>query len=215
MGPQIEKITVDMQEKRLEADLERYRQRVLEMGASRAKVLDVADIPVDERVALKCRIPRCFGYGTCAHCPPHALKPEELRAILIKYRRAVFFVMDIPPEVIVRDKSTIKERVGAYQKLLQMVNDIESMAFYDGHYLAFGFSAGSCRHTYCGQQKDCAALKGERCRFPLLSRPSMEAVGIDVYHMVAEAGWEIYPIGSGAKPEQIPKGTLAGVVIVQ
>ena len=43
----------------------------------------------------------------------------------------------------------------------------------------------------------------------------MEAVGIDVYKMVAEADWEIYPIGSGAKPEEIPKGTLAGIVIVQ
>lgn len=215
MGVTIDKITVDMHADRLEADLERYRERALELGATRAAVLNVSDIPVDERIALKCRIPRCFGYGTCAHCPPHALKPEELREILTRYSRAVFFIMDVPPEVIVRDKSTIKERVGAYQKLAQMVNDIESMAFYDGHYLAFGFCAGSCRHTFCGQQKDCQALKGDRCRFSLMSRPSMEAVGIDVYHMVAEAGWEIYPIGSGAKPEQIPKGTLAGIVIVQ
>ena len=43
----------------------------------------------------------------------------------------------------------------------------------------------------------------------------MEAVGIDVYKMTAQAGWGIYPIGSGAKPEDMPKGTLAGIVIVQ
>ena len=42
----------------------------------------------------------------------------------------------------------------------------------------------------------------------------MEAVGMDVYKMVASQGWEIYPIGSDAKPEDIPKGTLAGIVIV-
>jgi hypothetical protein len=42
----------------------------------------------------------------------------------------------------------------------------------------------------------------------------MEAVGIDVYKMVAAAGWDIYPIGSGAKPEDMPKGILAGLVIV-
>jgi hypothetical protein len=43
----------------------------------------------------------------------------------------------------------------------------------------------------------------------------MEAVGIDVYKMVATAGWEIYPIGSNARPVDIPKGTLGGIVIVQ
>ena len=92
---------------------------------------------------------------------------------------------------------------------------MESLAFYDGHYLAFGFGAGSCRHTFCGEQESCPAMEGKRCRFSLISRPSMEAVGIDVYQLVARQGWDIYPIGSSAKPEDMPKGVLAGIVIVQ
>jgi predicted metal-binding protein len=164
---------------------------------------------------LKCQIPRCFGYGTGAHCPPNTLKPGELREILKKYCKAIFFIKDVPSEVIVRDKATIKERVKAYQELFEMVNRIESMAFYDGNYLAFGFAAGSCRHTYCGQMENCQALDGGKCRFSLRARPSMEAVGIDVYHMVTSQGWEIYPIGSDANPADIPKGTLAGIVIVR
>jgi predicted metal-binding protein len=87
--------------------------------------------------------------------------------------------------------------------------------FYDGYYLAVGFGAGSCKHTLCSQQESCAALEGKKCRFTLRARPSMEAVGIDVYKMAAEAGWEIYPIGSGAKAEDVPKGTLAGIVVVR
>jgi predicted metal-binding protein len=215
MRSKIEKIRVDMQGSRLAEDLEQYRQKALQLGASQALVVKAEDIPVDDRVTLKCRIPRCFGYGAGAHCPPHALKPSELREILKQYQWAVFFIKDIPSEVIVRDKATIKERVAAYQEVYRMVSEIESMAFYDGHYLAFGFAAGSCRHTFCGQHPTCQAMTGDKCRFSLLSRPSMEAVGIDVYRMVAAAGWEIYPIGSGAKPADIPKGTLAGIVIVQ
>ena len=215
MNSKVEKIRVDMQEARLMEDLDRYRKKVLELGASEALVVKAGDIPVDDRVALKCRIPRCFGYGTSAHCPPHAMKPSELREILEQYRWAVFFIKDVPPEVIVRDKATIKERVAAYQTVFRIVSEVESLAFYNGHYLAFGFAAGSCRHTYCGEHKTCQAMAGDRCRFSLLSRPSMEAVGIDVYKMAAAAGWEIYPIGSGAKPADIPKGTLAGIVIVQ
>lgn len=215
MDKKVERITIDMNGSCLEEDLETYRQKAIELGATRAAVLNADEIPVDERVTLKCRIPRCFGYGACAHCPPHTIKPAELRELLRKYRKAVFFTRDIPPEVIVRNKATIKERVDAYQSIFKMVSDIESMAFYDGHYLAFGFAAGSCRHTYCGQQKSCLALEGDKCRFSLLSRPSMEAVGIDVYRMVAGLGWDIYPIGSSAKAEAIPKGILAGIVIVQ
>jgi len=123
--------------------------------------------------------------------------------------------MDVPSEVIVRDRDTIKERVDAYQKMYEMVSDIESAAFYDGHYLAFGFAAGSCRHTFCGKMDTCQAMEGKKCRHSLIARPSMEAVGIDVYQMVARAGWDIYPIGSGVKPQVIAKGVLAGIVIVQ
>ena len=215
MGRKLDKIHVDMNEARLLQDLERYKDKALELGATRAKIVKADDIPVDERVTLKCQIPRCFGYGASAHCPPNTLRPAELRDLLKRYKWAVFFVKDVPPEVIVRDKATIKERVAAYQDVFKIVTEIESLAFYDGHYVAFGFGAGSCRHTFCGQEESCLAMEGKRCRFSLRSRPSMEAVGIDVYKMVAAAGWDIYPIGSSARPEDMPKGTLAGIIIVQ
>lgn len=215
MGKVIRKISVDMWEDQLQQDLEKYKEKALELGASRATIVSAEQIPVDERVTLKCQIPRCFGYGASAHCPPNTLKPAELNDLLNKYNWAVFFIKDVPPEVIVRDRATIKERVDAYQEVFNIVNEIESNAFYDGHYLAFGFAAGSCRHTLCGQQKTCQAMEGNRCRFALKSRPSMEAVGIDVFKMVAREGWDIYPIGSDAKPDDMPKGTLAGIIIVQ
>jgi len=209
------RISVDMQGGQLMGHLETYREKAIELGATRAAIVKVEEIPVDERVTLKCQIPRCFGYGAGAHCPPNTLKPAELRELLKKYRWAVFFTKDVPSEVIVREKATVKERVEAYQGVFKIVSELESMAFYDGHYLAFGFGAGSCRHTFCGQHETCQALQGQRCRFSILARPSMEAVGIDVYRMVAAAGWEIYPIGSNMKAGGVPKGTLAGIVIVQ
>lgn len=212
---QIGKITADRNEASLQDDLKRYCQKSLELGATEAKIVAVEDIPVDDRIILKCQIPRCFGYGAGAQCPPNTLKPAELREILKGFRWAVFFIKDVPPEIIIREKATIKERVAAYRDIYKIVNELESMAFYDGHYLAFGFAAGSCRHTFCGTQETCQAMEGKKCRFSLLSRPSMEAVGIDVFQMVAKANWDIFPIGSGAKAENMPKGTLAGIVIVQ
>jgi predicted metal-binding protein len=215
MERKLRKISLNIDEAQLARDLQKYQDKALELGATRAKILRTDEIPVDERVTLKCQIPMCFGYGTGANCPPNTLKPAELRSLLEKYRWAVFFVTEVPSNIIVRDKATIKERVAAYQDVYKIVTEIESMAFYDGHYLAFGFGAGSCRHTFCGLSEDCTVLKGEKCRFSLRSRPSMEAVGIDVYKMVVSAEWDIYPIGSNAKPEEIPCGILAGITIVR
>ncbi|MGD0918612.1 MAG: DUF2284 domain-containing protein [Thermodesulfobacteriota bacterium] len=215
MEGKLRKISLNVDEAQLARNLQAYQDKALELGATSVKIVRTSEIPVDERVTLKCQIPRCFGYGTGANCPPNTLKPAELRSLLEKYKWAVFFVKEIPPNIIVRDKATIKERVAAYQDVYKIVTEIESMAFHDGYYLAFGFGAGSCRHTFCGLAEDCAALKGGKCRFSLRSRPSMEAVGIDVYKMVVSAGWDIYPIGSNAKPEEIPCGVLAGIIIVQ
>jgi predicted metal-binding protein len=215
MGQKPKKITLAVDEVQIAGDLRKYQEKAIELGATRAKIVRTDEIHVDERVTMKCQIPLCFGYGVSANCPPNTMKPAELRTHLEKYRWAVFFVKEIPPEVVVRDKATIKERVAAYQDVYKVVTGVESAAFYDGHYLAFGFGAGSCRHTFCGQQEDCAVMKGTKCRFSLRSRPSMEAVGIDVFKMIASAGWSVYPIGSDAKPDEIPCGVLAGIIIVR
>lgn len=214
MIKKIKKISLEIDEVVLKNNLEQYKEKAIELGASKVKILKTEEIHIDERVILKCQVPRCFGYGVGAHCPPNTLKPAKLRVYLEKYKWAIFFIIDVPPEVIVRDKATIKERVAVYQKVYKIVNDIESAAFYDGYYLAFGFAAGSCRHTFCGLEDNCLAMEGQRCRFSLRARPSMEAVGIDVYKMVAQSGWDIYPIASNIDAVDVPKGTLAGLIIV-
>ena len=213
MCPEPKKIGAKTDKAKLEKDLERYRGMAIELGASDACVIAPSDIPVDERVVLKCQVPRCFGYGVSAHCPPNTLRPAELRSCLAKCSWAVFFIKEASPDIIVRDKTTIKERVAAYQDVFRIVTEVESAAFYDGHYLAFGFAAGSCRYTFCGLEEDCRALSGKKCRFSLRARPSMEAVGIDVYRMVVSAGWDIYPIGSNTRSCDVPRGVLAGIVI--
>ncbi len=209
----LERVRLSVPEEQVLAHLQRYEQLALETGATHASRLPAAGIPVDERVSLKCSIPKCFGYGTSANCPPHSLKPEETRKIVELYRWALAFGLQIPPEVVVRDKATIQPRVEAYKKIFDVASAVESAAFYDGHYLSVGFAAGSCKSTFCFD-KPCAVLGGEKCRLALRSRPSMESVGIDCYRIATELGWEIYPIGSSAGSRCIPHGLLMGLVLV-
>ena len=214
MDNQIVKIGTILDESKLLKDLERYKEKVFELGAANAKIIKTEEIPVDERVPLKCQIPRCFGYGTSAHCPPNTMKPNELRKHLENYKWAIFFTLNLATELLLKD-ATDKDRIAAFQSIYKIVKSIESLAFYDGHYLAFGLGAGSCRRTFCGQHETCSALEGKSCRFGLLARPSMEAVGINVYKMTAAAGWDIYPIGTHANAEETPKAVLAGLVAVE
>ena len=208
------RITGDRNQANLPQDLERYCHYALELGADEARVVDASEIPVEDAVAFKCRVPQCFGYNTCGQCPPHAPKPAEIRELLKSYRHGVFFVRRVSSNLLKRDRND-KERQAAFRSILEIVSKLESAAFYDGHYLAVGFSSGSCFSSLCDPKLGCQVLKGEKCRFPLMARPSMEAVGMDVYGMIALSGWEIYPFGSGANPDDIPVANLAGLVLIQ
>ena len=209
----IRKIELENSEDNLYGHLEKYQKEAISLGATDSKIIKAEIIPIDCRVTLKCSIPICFGYGTSVNCPPNTISPSKLGELIKKYKFAIFFKLEVKPEVIVRNKETIMERAGAYRKVFEIVNKIESMAFYDGYYLAVGFAAGSCKSTYC-YKVQCSALKGERCRHELKVRPSMEAVGIDVYKLASRVGWDIYPIGSDCDLQDIPKGSLMGLILV-
>jgi predicted metal-binding protein len=210
----ISKITSDRNQANLPQDLERYCQYVIKLGADEARVVDASKLPVEDAVAFKCRVPQCYGYNTCAQCPPHAPKPAEIRQLLKSYSYGVVFIRRMSSKLLKRDRND-KERKAAFRSILEIVSKLESAAFYDGHYLSVGFGAGSCFSSLCDPKLGCQVLKGEKCRFPLKARPSMEAVGMDVYRLIASSGWEIYPYGSEANPEDIPVANLAGLVLIQ
>jgi predicted metal-binding protein len=209
----VDQVGLKKTDESLLSNLEKYAAQAIDMGATAAQPVRAEEIPVDPRVSLKCSIPKCFGYGTSAHCPPYSMKAEETAAIIEKYRMTLVLSLETPSPVIVRDKATIKERVEAYKKIFEMVSKIESSAFYDGYYLSVGFAAGSCKSTFC-YNVPCSVLQNEKCRLSLRARPSMEAVGIDCYKLATSLGWEIYPIGSGACADCIPHGLLMGLILV-
>ncbi|MHA1729842.1 MAG: DUF2284 domain-containing protein [Promethearchaeota archaeon] len=210
----IKPIQPDNQDGEIKRNLEKYCNLAKDLGADDAKVITTNQIPVDIRVNLKCRIPVCFNYGQSVNCPPHCITAEETRIYLKKYKFAVIFKIKIPPEVIVREKKTMKDGVNVYKQTFEIVNKIESAAFYDGHYFATGLGAGNCKDIYCWSEEKCAVLIGNKCRASLKARPSMEAVGIDCFKLASTIGWPIIPIGSDAKKEEVSHGTLMGLILI-
>ncbi len=211
----VRKISAKIPDKQLQQDLEKYRQRALELGATDAKTINADMIIIDERVRAKCIYPKCDQYGTNAQCPPYAMDLDMVRKIVKNFRYAIFTRLEVPSENIAGREAQQKGSFGrAHVKTHEIVSKIEAEAFFDGYHLALGFACGPCKALFCFNQ-DCAALvPGKWCRHPLRARSSMEGVGMDVFTMATKAGWPIYPIGASISPKDVPCGGTYGLILI-
>jgi len=196
-------------------DLEKYQKLSLYFGASDSRIIPSRWVRFDERVRMKCRVPRCHLYGSSPNCPPYTPGIDTMKRTMKKYKRAIFVKYDVPVlEDFVDQKKWLRGHEKHQRKIHDIVGAVESVAFNDGYYFATGFSAGGCKTTLCSGQV-CQFLDSGRCRFPLKARPSMEAVGIDVFDLITKVGWEVYPIASKyADVGSIKCAVSAGIIFI-
>ncbi|MBQ3620503.1 MAG: DUF2284 domain-containing protein [Methanosarcinaceae archaeon] len=157
----------------------------LENGATDAVILPTTSIVVDERVLMKCMIPRCRHYGDLV-CPPNVMTPSQFREILENYHYAVMVSTEYhnppkPSSLVDSEEVSLKIRTKAVD-LSEILLKLESLTLSKGYRFAAGLTGGSCK--YCDE---CAGT-GARCRHPYKARPSMEAVGIDVVATLRNVG---------------------------
>jgi len=189
--------------------LERLRQAALSLGAKDAKTVSAARIPVEDRIVEMCRPPRCELFGQSANCPPHVMSPRETRQWIRRFRSALIFKFDVPPESLFSD-----EGLGFFRKTFLTAAALEGICREDARFQSRGLAAGSCKMVFCRDIPCRALAPGGTCRYPDLARPSMEALGVNVFRMMEDIGWEIRPILRASRPEDIPSALLAGMVLV-
>jgi len=183
----------------LKSDSIQLQKLALAVGASRAATIEPKRIVTDERVQLKCRYPPCRHYGGNLMCPPFTPSASRFKRCLLRYRSAVLVeVEDRVPQSIKRTLSSKKRyaeliknesflkrydrwHVKVWRRLHEVVSEIEREAFRRNYYFSLGLGAEHC--ALC-QRCDVESP----CRNPLMARPSMEAVGIDVHKTVKNAG---------------------------
>jgi predicted metal-binding protein len=200
----------------LQANLARYRQLALDLGASAAAVIPAGDVVVDERVRLKCLVPRCLRAGETPNCPPHAPALDLVRKAFGRYSWAVLFKCDVGPvEEYAPGHGKSKEEkrrvLSFHRQSSDVVYGLERQAYKDGYHLAMGFSGGSCKDYLC-QGMLCQFLDSGRCRFPLRARPAMEAMGIDVIATIGKVGWEAHALVDDVS--QVPCAITVGIVFI-
>jgi predicted metal-binding protein len=135
-------------------------------GVIAVRRIPTSDVETAPWVRLKCQF-GCGCYGECLVCPPFTPTPDQMRAVLDSYSRAILIHFDAETDI----KATVA--------------DLERTIFLRGAWKAFGLGAGPC--YFCKQ----CELTSKECRHPERARPAMEACGIDVFSTVRKAGFTI------------------------
>jgi len=207
-------ISLQVSYETLKKDLETFRQKALDLGAALAEIIPAQLVEIDERVRLKCFIPLCPFYDKNPYCPPRAPEPEFMRAALSRYSWAILFALDVVPAEQFADRSVLqKEGIHWTRKSMEIAGKVETLAFANGYYLALGLCQFNCLKALCNQE-NCRVLEGDKCSFPLVARPSIEGLGIDVFRLVTKVGWDIYPIYSSVDPKMVPRALAVGIVFI-
>jgi predicted metal-binding protein len=161
------------------SELNKYIEKAILLGVSRAKIINTKDIAVGDWVRLKCQY-GCGAYGDCLTCPPYSPTPDYTRKMLGEYSKGLLMQIE---DISYKEESRIS------LKFKDIVAELEREIFLDGYYKAFGMTCGPCR--FC---QICDTSKP--CKYPRKARPSMEACGIDVYQTAKNIGFKLEVVKS-------------------
>jgi predicted metal-binding protein len=154
-------------------------------GYDNYKWLDPAEIVVSQWVRMKCLF-GCNEYGRTAVCPPNVPTIPECERFFREYSSAV---------IIHFDKKVAKpeDRFAWTRKVNLKLLDLEKEIFCAGFEKAFLLFMDSC--NIC---RECQQRK-EDCVEPKKSRPTPEALGVDVYSTARNAGYPIQVLADYAE----------------
>lgn len=141
------------------------------------KWIDPKKIVTAYWVRMKCMY-GCSDYGNIATCPPHVPSITECEKFFKEYSEAVVFHFE-------KTVDEPEDRFVWTRKVNLTLLKLEREIFISGHQKAFLLFLDSC--NIC---QECPGLK-EKCKEPKLSRPTPEALCIDVYSTVRQLGYPI------------------------
>jgi predicted metal-binding protein len=147
-------------------------------GYNDYKWIDPEEIVVSHWVRMKCMY-GCSEFGRTATCPPNVPPLSECERFFREYKMAVIFHFE-------KEVAVPEDRFAWTRKVNTKLLKLEKEIFCSGFVKAFLLFMDSC--NLCNS---CQEGK-EECKEPKLSRPTPEALGMDVYSTVQRVGFPIH-----------------------
>ena len=190
---------VKIKDKVEEADFKGIIDFAVKLGALEGTAISARDIVTNDLMTMKCRIPTCWGYNSSYSCPPRTVTTSDMQAIIDDFEWAL--LLHIPPPEPDAPYSDFYEYMN---NMKEIIGRTEVEAQYTGYVNSMGFTGGPC--TVCGMFSPewiasrkaneepflCTLLTREWgfCMQYYHCRPSVQAIGIDMYATARNAGWE-------------------------
>ncbi len=169
------------------------------------KIIDKKDIVVDNWVRWKCSF-GCRAFGRYLNCPPFIFSVEDTKKFLECYEKAIITRFEVdsdfetPPEDL--HKFLVEKAKSSCEKMLEF----EKKAFCFGYYKAFALYPLSCGYcSVCNAENEVKICENRE-----KIRPSVEAVGIDVFQTARNAGYKIEVLNTSKT-----KVTLYGILMLE
>lgn len=141
------------------------------------KWIDPHNIILGQWVRMKCLF-GCPKSGRHASCPPNVPSISECREFFSEYESGAVFHFE-------KRLERIEDRHDWAREVNQRLMGLERDVFLSGHERAFMLFVHAC--NLC---EDCGGVR-EECKHPRESRPTPEAMGVDVYTTVRRLGYPI------------------------
>ena len=178
------------------------------LGATKARIIPTDLVPVQEDIIEMCRAPACESFGQCANCPPYVMTSAEARKWIRSFNKALLVKYDLPTSELFGPS-----RIEPFRRMFVLVTALEDISRHNGFERCAALGAGSCKPVFCPKDT-CSLLQGEQCRYPDLARPSLEALGINVFELADAVGWPLNRILRSTNPETVPFASLIGMVLL-
>jgi predicted metal-binding protein len=170
-------------------------KKASEMGL-KAYLLDAKNIPIENRIALKCAY-GCRGYGKRLSCPPYVMSIEEFRKVMAEYSSAILLVEE-------HDTAEVSDIMEAWSKLrkdsFHKMFELEHEAFRKGFTFTHLLRPGACN--------ECEVCNLQICVNPETRRFAPEAVGINLMKLMENSGLAL----EFCKPE---KTVCIGILLLE
>jgi len=140
------------------------------------------DIVVKQWVRFKCRF-MCETYGDKLVCPPHMPPIPECKQFFDEYEHALIIRKTMKAHR--RDEDS-----DYFKNIDKNLMALEKKLFFNGFEKVMVLPA-----TICSRCEVCA-VKPEDCHHPNLSRPTPEALGVDVFTTVKKIGFKAEVLNS-------------------
>jgi len=155
-------------------DRKKIESIIYKNGYDDFKWISGSDVVISQWTRFKCMY-GCPTYGNKGSCPPSVPSIAECREFFSEYKNIVIIHIKMKLE-------NPEQRKEWSRKTNLHLLELEKATFLEGYHKAFLLFMDEC-HT-CDE---CSETR-EECKNPHLSRPSPEALGVDVFATVRKLG---------------------------